>query len=170
MKDKEPKYFSINTNHVIYLNDLCKVVNDWATKKGWNEDVESQMTARQIVSHKAEQIALMHSELSECLEFLRKKPTEECPHCNAESSYLGLELDSGYIWKCKSCKKEHVGKPPKPAMDDHVPELTGEAAEMADVLIRIFHYCGKRNIDLGKAVQLKHKYNTSRPFRHGKNC
>lgn len=75
-------------------------------------------------------IALMHSELSECLEFLRKKE--------------------------------------QPAMDDHVPTITGEAAELADVLIRIFHYCGKYGIDLGEALRLKHEYNINRPYRHGK--
>lgn len=107
------------------LFDLCLVINDWATKKGWNDGEDS-------VQHRAEQIALMHSELSECLEFLRKKD--------------------------------------QPAMDDHVPSLTGEAAELADVLIRIFHYCGKRNIDLGEAVRLKHEYNITRPYKHGKRC
>ena len=113
----------IHISEVAALNDLCKTINDWATEKGWNDVVDS-------ASHKAEQIALMHSELSECLEFVRKKV--------------------------------------QPAMDDHVPILTGEAAELADVLIRIFHYCGKRNINLGEAVRLKHEYNTKRPHRHGK--
>lgn len=56
------------------------------------------------------------------------------------------------------------GKP----MDDHVPELTGEEAEFADMMIRIFHYCGRRGIDLGRAVKLKHEFNISRPYRHDK--
>lgn len=106
------------------LNILCESINEWATEKGWNDTPDD-------LSHKAEQIALMHSELSECLEYLRAKD--------------------------------------QPAMDDKVPSLTGEAAELADVLIRIFHYCGKRNIDLGEAVRLKHDYNITRPYRHGKN-
>jgi NTP pyrophosphatase (non-canonical NTP hydrolase) len=54
-------------------------------------------------------------------------------------------------------------------MDNHVPSLTGEAAELADVLIRIFHYCGRRGINLGEAVRLKHEYNITRPYKHGKN-
>jgi NTP pyrophosphatase (non-canonical NTP hydrolase) len=105
------------------LNRLAIIVNNWATSKGWNEGEDS-------LDKQMGQIALMHSELSECLEFMRKKE--------------------------------------QPAMDDHVPELTGVAAELADVLIRIFHFCGKRGIDLGEAVRLKHKYNLNRPYKHGK--
>lgn len=113
----------ITQSHTLALNSLCGLVNDWATEKGWNDTPDSHF-------HKAEQIALMHSELSECLEFTRQKV--------------------------------------QPAMDDHVPTLTGEAAELADVLIRVFHYCGKRKIDLGEAVKLKFEYNQTRPYRHGK--
>lgn len=117
------RLLTLAKEQVNFLNDLCNIVNLWATTKGWNDGEDS-------IRHRAEQIALMHSELSECLEFLRKKD--------------------------------------QPAMDDHVPSLTGEAAELADVLIRIFHYCGKRNIDLGEAVRLKHNYNITRPYKHGK--
>lgn len=119
----EPIFLLVEIQHQIAIQDLCEIVNDWATKKGWNDTPDD-------LSHKCEQISLMHSELSECLEYLRKKE--------------------------------------QPAMDDKVPELTGEAAELADVLIRIFHYCGKRNINLGEAVRLKHQFNITRPYRHGK--
>lgn len=119
MKD----FIPIELPEVLAINNLCHIINDWATKKGWNEATDS-------VEHKASQIALMHSELSECLEAIRAKA--------------------------------------QPFMDDKVPELTGEAAELADVLIRIFHYCGKRGIDLGQAIQKKHEFNITRPYKHGK--
>ena len=43
-----------------------------------------------------------------------------------------------------------------------------EISELADVLIRIFDYCGYYKLDLQKAVNLKIKKNKERPYRHGK--
>lgn len=123
LEDDKTEYQSIAFEDAQYLNLFSGIINNWATKKGWNDKPDD-------LTHKCEQIALMHSELSECLEYLRKKK--------------------------------------QPAMDDKVPSLTGEAAELADCLIRIFHYCGKRGINLGEAVRLKHEYNITRPYRHGK--
>lgn len=40
--------------------------------------------------------------------------------------------------------------------------------ELADVLIRIFDYCGGRGHKLGQAVVAKMKFNETRPHMHGK--
>lgn len=45
-----------------------------------------------------------------------------------------------------------------------------EAEELADTLIRIFHYAGKYGIDLGAAFTAKMLANYQRPFKHGKEC
>lgn len=42
------------------------------------------------------------------------------------------------------------------------------AEELADCCIRIFDYCGARNIDLEKTLLKKMEYNKTRPYRHGK--
>jgi len=42
------------------------------------------------------------------------------------------------------------------------------AEELADCCIRIFDYCGARNIDLEKSLLKKIEYNKTRPYRHGK--
>jgi NTP pyrophosphatase (non-canonical NTP hydrolase) len=55
------------------------------------------------------------------------------------------------------------GNPP----DSHVPELNGVDAEMADVVIRILDFCHVRQINLGRAIALKHAYNVKRPHKHG---
>lgn len=43
----------------------------------------------------------------------------------------------------------------------------GIAIEMADCIIRILDWCGRENIDIEKMIEIKHKYNKSRPYRHG---
>lgn len=42
------------------------------------------------------------------------------------------------------------------------------AEELADIVIRAGDVATILEIDLGQAVQLKHAYNLTRPFRHGK--
>lgn len=42
------------------------------------------------------------------------------------------------------------------------------AEELADCCIRIFDYCGAREINLEKTLLKKIEYNKSRPYRHGK--
>ena len=48
------------------------------------------------------------------------------------------------------------------------PKPCGIPSEMADVIIRVLHFCGKHQIDIEKAVTEKMKYNDSRPYKHGK--
>lgn len=42
------------------------------------------------------------------------------------------------------------------------------AEELADCCIRIFDFCGAREIDLEKILVKKIEYNKTRPYRHGK--
>ena len=48
---------------------------------------------------------------------------------------------------------------------DSKPE--GVTSELADVLIRIFDFCGKYQLPLGKILLEKMEYNKKRPYRHG---
>jgi NTP pyrophosphatase (non-canonical NTP hydrolase) len=47
------------------------------------------------------------------------------------------------------------------------PGFTGEEEELADVIIRILDYAGKRKLRIAEAVLAKAHYNMSRPYRHG---
>lgn len=43
----------------------------------------------------------------------------------------------------------------------------GIAVEMIDCMIRILDWCGKENVDVDAVLNLKHKYNETRPYKHG---
>lgn len=50
---------------------------------------------------------------------------------------------------------------------EHIPEFSGSEEECADILIRVFDYCGKRDLRIGPAVIAKLKFNAGRPQMHG---
>lgn len=43
----------------------------------------------------------------------------------------------------------------------------GIPIELADLVIRVMHYCDNFNINLQEAIEMKMKYNELRPHRHG---
>lgn len=51
---------------------------------------------------------------------------------------------------------------------EKIPEFTLAEEELADVVIRIMDFAGRKNIRLGDAIIEKIKYNQSRPHKHGK--
>jgi NTP pyrophosphatase (non-canonical NTP hydrolase) len=51
---------------------------------------------------------------------------------------------------------------------DHIPGFTGAEEEFADVIIRILDTCHVRGYRVAEAMIAKHKFNCSRPYKHGK--
>lgn len=49
--------------------------------------------------------------------------------------------------------------------EDGKPE--GIAVELADVIIRILHFCAQHKVDIETALRQKQDYNDKREFRHG---
>lgn len=56
----------------------------------------------------------------------------------------------------------------KNAQDDHVPQLEGRTAELADALVRILHMAHKYQLPLADAFVAKMAFNLTRPVKHGK--
>lgn len=94
-------------------------------------------------------VALIHSEVSEMLEAwrawdLEDKTRELCMHEHEEDSF-----DGSY------CHPNHVCKP------------QGFGSEAADVFIRLLDACLRRGVDLDFEVDRKIRFNETRSFRHG---
>jgi NTP pyrophosphatase (non-canonical NTP hydrolase) len=123
------------------INELVKEAHENAVKHGWWE------TERSF----GEQIALMHSELSEALEEFRNghNTTEIYTKCKMNEIKA---VGGGGCGVCKNCP---VNKP------------EGIPIELADCIIRIFDTCGKYGIDLENALKIKMEYNKNRPYKHG---
>lgn len=45
----------------------------------------------------------------------------------------------------------------------------GVAVEMIDCVIRILDWCGHMGVDVEEVMRIKHEYNKTRPYKHGKN-
>jgi len=107
------------TNFIQAFNQLAQDITTQCKAKGfadnWND---------------GEKIALMHCELSEALEELRRNNQELSEKLNGE--------------------------------------VTKFTEELADTIIRIMDFAGHYNLNLGKAIVMKHDYNSKRPYRHSK--
>lgn len=89
--------------------------------------------------------ALIHSEVSEATEEARK--------------------DAPPVYQVGDSPKGYYGPNHQRWTPTQKPE--GELIELADVLIRIGDYCGRKGWDLEAAVKMKMAYNATRPHRHG---
>lgn len=131
------------------ITDLIQRSHETAIKKGWWNEVPERSFG--------DQIALMHSELSEALEEYRS-PKEFLADVPPFNPYTSIYVN---VW----------GGPTTPEIGQTLSTETlkpeGIAVEFADVLIRIADTCGRYDIPLEEALSLKLAYNETRPVRHG---
>jgi NTP pyrophosphatase (non-canonical NTP hydrolase) len=101
-----------------------------------------------------DEIALLHSEVSEALEAYRVHGTKALHGYAAEGGPTLVEVGSpnDIIWR-----KGGYG----------LPKPEGVASELADVLVRLLDTCRRYDIDLFAIWREKMDYNWTRPERHG---
>jgi NTP pyrophosphatase (non-canonical NTP hydrolase) len=61
-----------------------------------------------------------------------------------------------------------TGDPTESWVDEGInPKPEGVPSELADLVIRVAQFCGKKHIDLEEAIRVKMEFNEKRPHRHG---
>src|SRR5579875_111735 len=144
------------------LDTLSKLACDTATAKGFTD------------ASIPEDIALMHSELSEMLEDFRAGklaremmyeqkvflPTTIVDNIQSFLSSIGLSAPP-------QVRFTTVLTTSRVAPDGTLNKPVGMPSELADVIVRVLHFCGKHGVPIGHAVREKMLYNASRPFKHG---
>ena len=116
---------------------MVEVAHKTALQKGWWDGEEENPR------NFGEQIALMHSELSEALEAART------PVSVGEEALI--RIDTGETGLAS----------------EKIPGFFAVEEEFADVLIRIADTCGRYGYDLEGAVKEKLRYNANRSHKHG---
>jgi NTP pyrophosphatase (non-canonical NTP hydrolase) len=84
--------------------------------------------------------------------------SEACALMHSEISEAYEEYRNGHEFNEIYNQLEFTDEPLKPE---------GIPIELADLAIRLFHYCGYYHIDLAEAISTKLDYNLTRPYRHG---
>lgn len=138
---------------ILALKSAAREVNRINVDKGWHDSSRTF----------GDEIALLHSEVSEALEAFRdyglgekgtmpsyyeiKQPSHGSP-----GETITKQVQDLGSWQPGSAV---VGKP------------IGVASEFADVLVRLLDTCHRYNIDLGTEFLKKITFNDTRPARHG---
>lgn len=143
MIEGQGELFKPATDHV--LRGMARKCYEQAASKGFHDD------DRGVI----EEIALIHSEASEWLEEVRDgHGPEEHYYRNPEDKTQTRADFQNFM---------ELGTPWKPE---------GQAAEAADIIIRVMDACGnpERPIDIARGVFEKFQYNKTRGHKHGKTC
>ena len=67
----------------------------------------------------------------------------------------------------EALEEHRNGNNPRATYLDEKGKPCGIPSELADVVIRVFDFCGYHGIDLEEAIREKMEYNATRPQRHG---
>ena len=123
------------------IRQFAGEVHALAKEKGWWDAPRSPV----------ECLALVHSEVSECVEDLRAPK----PFWGADGmAFVEAGITYSELRDCPDARRQ-LAKP------------VGPAVELADAVIRILDLAESQGWDIAKALSMKDAYNANRPYRHG---
>lgn len=123
------------------LNDLAEVIHAGNVKRGFFEEPNRNI---------GEMLALVHSEISEALEAHRKDKFFNKDGILSIGEILNFSSDDRF--------KNSFEHTTKDSFED----------EIADSIIRLLDLAAYKGIDINNHVLAKMRYNSMRPYKHGK--
>jgi hypothetical protein len=156
----------------ITVAELVRRSHSLSKQKGWYELWEEDGRTKAHAVNVPEKLALIHSEVSEALEEFRKHGVEmRCPDCNGDGKCPAGTPDA-HCWKCRgrgflAMYAAEMQRDPENQRYVLASKPEGLVVELADAVIRIADLCGALGLDLAAAIEIKHRYNETRSFRHG---
>lgn len=149
----------MTANHIQAINDLAKFIHQANRRKGFydeEDEMEIRLDSTALPEGdiafirnalRVQKLALITTETSEAIECLRKDQ-RAAPHVVLND--CECNMPEGF----------------KAAFEDEVKDTYED--ELADQFIRILDLAARDDIDLGKHIALKLRYNDKRPYKHGK--
>jgi NTP pyrophosphatase (non-canonical NTP hydrolase) len=134
------------------ISELQAIAYKQSADKGFHDN--EPVDPWGVLAMNSQRIALIHSELSEALEELRR-----VGHSVSRNHYT-LPGVPGEYPSVQAAKSTHHG----PGVN---PKPEGVPSEMADVVIRVLDFCEANDIDLEAALIEKLAYNATRAHKHG---
>ena len=136
---EEEKVWMLDKGQNLAFSEMCRKLHDVNVKNGFYEgDVNI-----------GERLALVHSEVSEALECDRKGMFTD-PSGTYVAEMSEISDDSSF----------------KVAFQRHVKDTFED--ELADIVIRVMDLAEYKGIDLWAHIKAKVRYNSLRPYKHGK--
>lgn len=146
------------------LNELAKEIYENNKQKGfWPDEGER---------NPLEVLALIHSEVSECLEEIRDGKWAESTSWHSTTGTRfprdgRIENDPDGTWLLFAEERVRITEDMWRGWG-YVPKPEGVPSELADIIIRVLDACGAWGINIEKAVREKIEYNATRDYKHGR--
>lgn len=131
------------------INELAKQIHENNKAKGFYKGEKNI----------GEMLALIHSEVSEALECDRKdRYHSDCPEQQKWFIHGMADPTYGHTFNDDMFFKEQFENRVKDTFED----------ELADIMIRVMDLAAFKGIDLESHIKAKMRYNSLRPYKHGK--
>lgn len=134
------------------FNELAEEIHANAVRHGWWDTPKVDDAGASVPRNFGEVLMLICSEAAEAMDDWRD----------------GLPLDVMYMDHKDGTRCEYRNRCGHQQGTSDEAKPVGVPSEMADIIIRTLDACAAYGIDIDEAIRAKMRYNTTRPYLHGR--